>query len=151
MITTKAKFDILYIILFEVLSDQAASLFSIWLDPFPLLPDDALLLWLHEGIVIGTLNVVGLLLTLGAYPVVCGIRNIAELACMILDNGAVGLGIDILSVVGRGQGQEDPQQQKTQQCRCKEKEREKEREFKLSTVVSCVPIPSFLTLLHFVD
>lgn len=31
------------------------------------------------------------------------------------------------------------------------KKRGRKREFKLSTVVSCVPIPSFLTLLHFVD
>lgn len=89
-------------------------LFGVWLDPLPLLPDDAVLLWLHEGVVIGALNVVGLLLTLPADPVVSGIGDVAELASVILNNVAVGLRIDVLTVVGSCQRDEDAQQQEAQ-------------------------------------
>lgn len=86
-------------------------LFGVRFDPLPLLPDDASLLGLHEGVVVRALDVVGLLLTLGADPVVGGIGNVAELAGVILDDSAVGLGVDVLAVVGAGQSQDQAQNQ----------------------------------------
>jgi len=88
-----------------------ACLFGVGLDPLPLLPDDAVLLLLHEGVVVGTLDVVGLLLALGTDPVVGGVGDVAELAAVILDDGAVGFGVDVLAVVGGAEGQEEAQKQ----------------------------------------
>lgn len=97
-------------------------LFGVGLDPLPLLPDDALLLLLHEGVVVGALDVVGLLLALGTDPVVGGVRDVAEHASMILDNGAVGLGVDVLAVVGGAEGQDQAQQQAAKKSACRERE-----------------------------
>lgn len=94
-------------------------LFGIRLKPLPLLPDDAILLWLHEGIVVRALDIVGLLLALGADPVMCRIGDVTEFASMILDNGAIGLRVDVLAVVGARKSYQDAQEQAAEDRGCK--------------------------------
>ena len=48
----------------------------------------------------------GLLLSGRAGPVVSGIGDVAELLLVVTDDGAVGLSVDVLSLVGHSTGEQ---------------------------------------------